>query len=138
VTSDTKTARSRRSVNLPLEMIAVLRAHRAQQTKARLALGPGWVDSGFIFTSSVGTPMDPRNVHREFRAICRAAGLGDWHPHELRHSAASLMLANGVKLQVVSEVLGHASIRMTADVYGHLLDPDRKQAADAMSAALWG
>jgi hypothetical protein len=80
VTSDTKTARSRRSVNLPLEMIAVLRAHRAQQTKARLALGPGWVDSGFIFTSSVGTPMDPRNVHREFRAICRAAGLGDWHP----------------------------------------------------------
>jgi integrase len=48
------------------------------------------------------------------------------------------MLANGVKLQVVSEVLGHASIRMTADVYGHLLDPDRKQAADAMSAALWG
>jgi integrase len=63
--------------------------------------------------------------------------MGDWHPHELRHSAASLMLAQGVKLQVVSQVLGHASIRMTADVYGHILDPDRQEAADAMGTLLW-
>jgi integrase len=61
----------------------------------------------------------------------------DWHPHELRHSAASLMLAQGVKIKVVSQVLGHSSIRMTADVYGHLLDPDRKEAAQAMGSLLW-
>jgi integrase len=61
----------------------------------------------------------------------------DKHPHELRHSAASLMLASGVKLQVVREVLGHASIRMTADVYGHILAPDREAAADAIDQALW-
>jgi integrase len=77
----------------------------------------------------VGTPLDPRNLNREFRDICDKAGLGHWHPHELRHSAASLMLAEGVKLQVVSEVLGHSSIRMTADVYGHILAPDREAAA---------
>ena len=53
-------------------------------------------------------------------------------------SAASLMLAQGVKLQVVSEVLGHSSIRMTSDVYGHILAPDRRAAAEAMGAALWG
>jgi integrase len=137
-TSDTKTARSRRSINLPNPMVAELRAHRARQAAERLALGEAWQDSGFVFTSSVGTPMDPRNVHREFRGICRGAELGDWHPHELRHSAASLMLAQGVKLQVVSEVLGHSSIRMTADVYGHILAPDRKAASEAMGAALWG
>ena len=97
-----------------------------------------WIETGFIFTTSIGTPIDPRNLNRDFAAICKRAGLEHWHPHELRHSAASLMLASGVKLHVVSEVLGHASIRMTADVYGHILAPDRQVAADAMNDALWG
>ena len=101
------------------------------------AVRDAWVDSGYVFTSSIGTPIDPRNLYREFQKVCRIAGLGDWHPHELRHSAASLMLAQGVKIQVVSQVLGHSSIRMTADVYGHLLDPDRKEAAQAMGTLLW-
>ena len=82
--------------------------------------------------------MEPRNLLRDFKALCVTAGLGDWHLHELRHSAASLMLAGGVKLQVVSSVLGHSSIRMTADVYGHILDPDRVVAAEAMGTTLWG
>ena len=137
VTTDTKTARSRRAVNLPAPMLATIRAHKARQAADRLALGEAWQVTGFIFTTSVGTPMDPRNLNREFKTICHRAGLGDWHPHELRHSAASLMLARGVKIQVVSEVLGHASIRMTADVYGHILAPDRQAAADAMSDTLW-
>jgi integrase len=138
VATDTKTPKSRRNVNLPAQMLEVLKAHRTRQQNESESLGETWIVSGFIFTSSVGTPYDPRNMHREFRQICRSAELGDWHPHELRHSAASLMLAQGVKLQVVSEVLGHASIRMTADVYGHILDPDRQMAADAMAGLLWG
>ncbi|HEY1988120.1 MAG TPA: tyrosine-type recombinase/integrase [Acidimicrobiales bacterium] len=137
VTSDTKTTRSRRAVNLPGPMVDSLRAHRARQASERLALGEAWRDTDYVFTTTVGTPIDPRNLYREFRSICRSAELGNWHPHELRHSAASLMLAQGVKLQVVSEVLGHSSIRMTADVYGHILAPDRKAAADAMTDALW-
>jgi integrase len=137
VVADTKTSRSRRSINLPPPMQTALQAHRARQDAEHKVLGRAWTNSGFIFTSAVGTPFDPRNLHREFKTICLDAGLGDWHPHELRHSAASLMLAQGVKLQVVSEVLGHASIRMTADVYGHILDPDRQAAADAMSTTLW-
>jgi integrase len=137
VTADTKTARSRRSVNLPRPMVDLFRTHRARQSAERLALGDAWHDTDFVFTTSIGTPVDPRNFSREFKMICRKAGLGDWHPHELRHSAASLMLAQGVKLQVVSEVLGHSSIRMTADVYGHILAPDRKDAADAIGRALW-
>jgi len=137
VTSDTKTARSRRAVNLPMPMVTTLKDHRARQAKEAKDLGAAWQDSGFIFVTSVGTPMDPRNLLREFKSICVDAGLGNWHVHELRHSAASIMLAMGVPLQVVSEVLGHASIRMTADVYGHILAPDRQAAADAMGRALW-
>jgi len=138
VTTDTKTATSRRAVNLPEPMLVALHEHELRQQVERERLGPAWIETGYIFTSSVGTPIDPRNLYREFQGICRKAGLGDWHPHELRHSAASLMLAQGVKIQVVSQVLGHSSIRMTADVYGHLLDPDRVEAANAMGAVLWG
>jgi integrase len=137
VVTGTKTSRSRRTVNLPVAMLTSLQKHRTRQEESKRALGNAWIDSGFIFTSSIGTPFEPRNLHREFKAICLDAGLGDWHPHELRHSAASLMLAHGVKLQVVSEVLGHSSIRMTADVYGHILDPDREAAAQVMNATLW-
>lgn len=137
VVRDTKTARSRRAINLPHPMLDMLKAHRARQAAERLALGAGWNDSGHIFTTSIGTPIDPRNLLREFKTICERAGLGNWHVHELRHSAASLMLAMGVPIQVVSEVLGHASIRMTADVYGHILAPDRQAAADAMGQVLW-
>jgi integrase len=134
VTSDTKTARSRRSVNLPTRMVAALAAHKISKL---LQVDPERIPTEFVFTSSVGTPLDPRNLNREFHDICDKAGLGHWHPHELRHSAASLMLAEGVKLQVVSEILGHSSIRMTADVYGHILAPDREAAAQAMGSVLW-
>ena len=137
VTADTKTRKSRRAVNLPEPVVALLVRHYDQQEKERVDLAAAWVETGFVFTSSIGTPIDPRNLYRDFQKVCENAGLSHWHPHELRHSAASLMLANGVKLQVVSQVLGHSSIRMTADVYGHILDPDREQATRPMTVVLW-
>ena len=91
-----------------------------------------------IFASEVGTPMDPDNFSHSFARLCQRAGLGHWHPHELRHSGASLMLAQGTPLHVVSEVLGHASIAVTKDVYGHLLEGDKRAAAESMSRALFG
>ena len=124
-------------MNIPRGLASLLSEHRQRQEEERYVQEELWTDTGFIFTTSLGTPIDPRNLNREFARICQRAGLEHWHPHELRHSAASLMLASGVKLQVVSEVLGHASIRMTADVYGHILAPDRQAAADAMDQALW-
>lgn len=89
IVADTKTTRSRRAVHLPSPMIGVLRAHRAAQARQRLKMGPAWQDTGFVFTTANGTPFDPRNLYRDFQLVCRRAGLGDWHPHELRHSAAS-------------------------------------------------
>jgi integrase len=137
ILADTKTSRSRRSVNLPGRLVMALESHRSVHQSRRSSTEDDSLALNFIFTSSVGTPLDPRNLNREFHVICVGAGIGHWHPHELRHSAASLMLAQGVKLQVVSEVLGHSSIRMTADVYGHILAPDREAAAKAMDSILW-
>jgi integrase len=71
-----------------------------------------------------------------FSRICRWAGLGHWHLHELRHSGASLMLALGTDLYVVPEVLGHSSVAITKDVYGHLVEGHKRAAAELMSAQL--
>ena len=88
-----------------------------------------------VFTTQSGTPADPRNFNRLVSKIATDAGLGHWHPHELRHSAVSLLLASGVPLEIVSEVAGHSSIRVTKDVYGHLNVGQRALAADAMERA---
>lgn len=110
VVGEVKTAKSRRSVNLPQPVVTALRAHKVRQAKERLVAGPGWTDTGLVFTTEIGTPIDPSNLRREFNEAFKKAGLGHWHPHELRHSAASIMLAQRVPLEVVADVLGHSSI----------------------------
>jgi integrase len=136
--SELKTPKSRRTLSLTPEMVARFRQHRVRQAEAQMAAGPLWQDHGLIFASEVGTPMDPDGFSHSFARLCERAGLGHWHPHELRHSGASLMLAQGTPLHVVSEVLGHASIAITKDVYGHLLEGDKRAAAESMSRALFG
>ncbi len=137
VLGEVKTKSSRRALNVPAELVRILKAHRAAQTADRLKVGEAWADTGLVFTTTVGTAIDPRNTGRYFDNLCEAAGLGHWHPHELRHSAASLMLAAGVPIEVVSDVLGHASIRMTADTYGHVMAPQREAASEAIAGTLW-
>jgi integrase len=97
-------------------MVAMFRQHRVHQAEVQMAAGILWQDHGLIFASEVRTPMDPDNFSHSFSRLCEKAGLGHWHPHELRHSGASLMLAQGTPLHVVSEVLGHASIAITKDL----------------------
>ena len=134
--AELKTRRSRRVLYLTPGIVTALKAHAARQQDERLGAGPLWVDYGLIFTSLVGTPIDPDNFAKRFGRLCNAAGLGHWHPHEARHSAASVMLAQGVPLEVVSEVLGHSSIYITKDVYGHLVEGAKRDAAERMAAAL--
>jgi integrase len=141
VVEDTKTRGSRRTVHQPAPVVEALRVHRRRQAEERLAAGPLWVKRplgvDLVFRTPLGTAVDPDNFRNLTYKVTEAAGLGRWSPHELRHSAASLLLAQGVPLKVVSETLGHASIRITADVYGHLLEPAKAEAADAMERALW-
>jgi integrase len=132
-----KTRRSRRTLHITPALDGLLRAHRARQAQERLAAGPEWVDSDLVFTTKNGTPIDPDNFAHYFHRLCARADLGHWTPHELRHSAASIMLAQGTPLWVVSEVLGHGSLAITKDVYGHLIGDEKKEATEAITAALF-
>lgn len=137
VLTDTKTDRSRRTIRLPAPLIAALRAHRIHQLEERLAAGPRWKDSGLVFTSNLGTGLEPRNLHRAFKAMLAKAGLPDIRFHDLRHSAASMMLAQDVSLRVVMEVLGHSSISLTANTYSHVMPSLVQDAAEKMGDALF-
>jgi integrase len=93
---DTKTKKSRRTLTLPTQAVAVLKMHKAKQAAERLAAGQLWQDTGLVFTTTIGTELDASNVRRGFRAVAKDAGLvGSWTPRELRHSFVSLMSANG-------------------------------------------
>jgi integrase len=93
VLGDLKTASSRRTLNLPNQVTEALRTHKAKQTAERSVAGPDWQDTGLVFTTPLGSAVDPDNFRHRFSRLTTKAGLGHWHPHELRHSAASPMLA---------------------------------------------
>ena len=118
-----KTKRSRRALVLPAPVVKSLRAHRRRQVQERIAAGPEWRDLDRVFPSTVGTLIDSSNFRRNLSTVTICAGLGHWHPHELRHSAASLLSACGVRLEEIADVLGHSSTRMTGDVYRHAVVP---------------
>jgi integrase len=132
-----KTEDSWRTQNLPAPCVSALRSHKSRQAAERLAASY-WGDEGLVFTTPIGTPIDPDNLAKRFVALCKRAGLGHRNLHQLRHSAATIMLAQGVELHEVKDVLGHSSLAITKDVYGHLVAARRRAAADAVGEALWG
>ena len=89
-----------------------------------------------MFTTRKGTPLDPRNVHREFKAILKAADLPDIRIHDLRHTAATLLLAQGVDPRTIMEILGHSQVSLTLNTYSHILPSLTREAADKMNAIL--
>ena len=129
--SQTKTEKSRRTLALPQNAVTALREHRKWQAEARLAAGPLWQDTGLVFTTSVGTPLDASHVRRDFRALCKKAGIeGIWAPRELRHTFVSVMSVSGVAVEEIARLTGHASSRTTETVYRHELRPVITTGAD--------
>jgi len=133
-----KTSRSRRTVNLPDFATRALKAHRVRQLQERLAAGTRWQEHGLVFPTAIGTPLEHRGLHVNFKRILAKAGLPDIRIHDLRHSAASLMLAQGIPLRSIQDILGHSSITMTANLYAHVGEQLRREAADAMDAIFGG
>ena len=130
---DTKTEKSRRTLALPQSAVTALKEHRKRQAAARLAAGPLWQDTGLVFTSSVGTPLDASHVRRDFRALCKKAGIkGVWAPRELRHTFVSVMSESGVAVEEIARLAGHASSKTTETIYRHELRPVITTGAEAM------
>ena len=133
-----KSAKSRRTIAMPAISVNALRAHRARQLEERLVAGSVWQESGFTFTTPVGTPLDGPNVSRHFHRTLKKAGMSRQRFHDLRHTAASLMLVQGIHPRVVMETLGHSQISLTMNTYSHVIPVLKQEAARKMDAVLAG
>lgn len=131
-----KTTRSRRTVPLPSPVVDSLRQLRREQTAMRLRAGSKWQDFDLVFCTDHGTALDGPTVTRSFQRALAAAELRRIRFHDLRHSAASILLAEGTPMRVVMELLGHSTITLTANTYSHVMPAALREAADAMERAL--
>lgn len=131
VTGTPKTARSRRAIPLPGACVSALIEHKRRQDAER-KVAAAWVDPGLVFATTRGSVIEPRNINRLFEEQVARAGLRRIRFHDLRHTCASLLLAQGVPPRVVMEVLGHSQLSITTDLYGHVMPTGLRAAADAM------
>lgn len=129
-----KTVKSQRRVFLSSDTLAVLKAHRARQEAERHGAGSAWQDHEFVFASEVGTATSPRNLNRVYADLLKRTTVRRIRLHDLRHTAASLMIRQGVPPKTVSEMLGHSDVAFTLRVYTHLYDEQRQAAALDLSA----
>ncbi len=123
---------------MPGVVVTALRAHRTRQLEERLAAGGAWEDSGLVFTTPLGTAMDPRAATRDYQALLVLAELPSVRFHDLRHTAATLLLAQKVDPRTIMETLGHSQISLTLNTYSHVLPALQKDAAAKLDAVLGG
>jgi integrase len=131
-----KTERSRRTIALPEVVVVALRAHRTRQLMERLVAGSRWVETGHVFATTIGTPIEAAAVTRAFARALARAGLPKSRFHDLRHAAATFALSQGYGLEDVKQLLGHSSIVLTSNTYGHVLEQRQREVARGMDAVL--
>lgn len=134
VEKDLKTDESRATLGLPTALVEMLREHRRVQVARRLA-AKVWLDPDLIFTTSVGTAIEPRNVNRAWSALCDRAAVKA-RLHDLRHAAASLAFAEGASVKEVQAMLRHTRESTTSDLYVHVFESVRRGTADRMDGVL--
>jgi integrase len=135
-TGEVKTDRSRRTIPISPPIVALLRRHRVTQLEERMRAANQWADTGLVFTTELGTVVDPRNLLRVVEVAAKRIGLDGVGAHTLRHSAATAWLEAGVHIKQVSDLLGHSSVAITGDVYGHGSDQSARAAVDGLSGVL--
>lgn len=136
LTRTAKTDKSLRMIPLPKFALRVLNDHRALQKREREFVGAAWREHDLVFTTSIGTPIEPSNLRRHFHKTLDALQIERRRFHDLRHTAASLLLAQGATLHDVKEILGHSQIRLTADLYGHAYMAVKREAVSKMDDVL--
>lgn len=121
VESEPKTAKSQRTIKLPVFVVSILLTHRLQQKEQKQEVGTTWIDKGLVFTNAQGYYLSPSTLLKMFKRFLVSIGLPSMRFHDLRHSAATILLAMNTHPKVVQEILGHSQIAMTLDVYSHAL-----------------
>ena len=131
-----KTHRSARRIVLPRDCVASLRRYQQRQDIDRRDAGEAWKDTGLVFANTTGGPLDPAAVHRNHQILCDIADVRSIRFHDLRHTCATLLLEQGVDLVTIKDLLGHAQIHTTADVYAHVRLRLQRKAIEAIGDAL--
>jgi integrase len=133
---ETKTEASDATLPLPGICVAALRTRAKDQAEARAAAGERWIGSGFVFTSRVGTPFEPRNFNRRFEARCTKAAVRQITVHDVRHTCATLLAALDVHPRVAMRIPRHAQIDVTMNVYTEVSDAKTLQALKRLGRQL--
>lgn len=133
-----KTTKSRRKVELTKTAVAALRSRRARQLAERLASAGAWSDLDLVFADEAGGPTSPDRLRWAFQRVLAQAGLPRIRFHDLRHTAATLLLGRGVHPKIVSEMLGHSTIAITLDLYSHVTPTMQREAAAVLESVLEG
>jgi integrase len=137
--AEPKSARGRRTLALPPFVVAALREHRRRQLAERLLVGSKWEGLDLVFCNQFGRPLEATNlVKRSCQPILERAGLPRIRFHDLRHTAATLLLSQGESVKLVAEQLGHADVALTLRVYGHVLPNQQRSAAMKLDASSVG
>lgn len=132
-----KTKASKRTIVLPAPLVEELRAHRAQVNRRRLAAGEAWdATHDLVFPAASGALIDPARDHTEWKSLLKKAGLRDVRLHDARHTAATLLLVQGIDIRTVMSIMGWTEMA-TAQRYTHAVDELRRRAARQMGALLW-
>ncbi len=134
--TEPKTARGRRTLDVPASLVAALRSHRARQLEERLVAGDQWQDDNLVFSTPLGAPLTGTQVTKHLQELAHSAQIRALRFHDLRHTCATLLLAQQVPARVVMELLGHSQISLTMNLYSHVIPALRKEAAERMEVAL--
>src|SRR3712207_1703442 len=132
-----KSRAGRRTIRLPAPLRDALRTHRTRQAEQRMTVANVWEDRGFVFCQPNGRPIDARRDWLDWKALLKAAGARDARLHDARHTAATLLLQQGVPARVAMQVLGHSQINLTLGAYSHVVPELAQEAAKRMEDALW-
>jgi integrase len=114
----------------------MLRKHRTAQKAEKMAARNQWTDTGLVFTTELGTAVDPRSFLRVIETAAKTAKIEGVGVHTLRHSAAVSWLESGVHIRAVADLLGHSSIAVTGDTYGHTSDTAARSAINGLGSQL--
>ncbi|MFD6248537.1 tyrosine-type recombinase/integrase [Streptomyces roseolus] len=133
---DPKGRRRKQTLPLPTICVAPLRWQRLKQAAARERAGEKWAETGYVFTTRTGQPIEPRNLYRSFTRVAKNAGLRVVRLHDARHGTATLLTAAGVPPRVVMEILGHSQIAVTMNVYTHVVQDTQREAVSHVDRLL--
>jgi integrase len=139
IEAEPKTEKGRRNIAIPSFVIEALKQHRIKQLEAKLKAGADWQEHDYVFCTSIGTHLNPtRDVLDQLKLLLTKAGLPDIRFHDLRHSAATILLSMDVHPKIVQEILGHSQISMTMDTYSHVLPTMQKIAMNKLNEVFQG